>query len=116
MTLNRDSFRRGAIAAAALAGASLLAAFSVAAQDVKGSPECAGIKDGIQAIQCEVKGLDKRTDAANKRATASDNELACLDLIMKDLKSNGAKTASLTAVPPKGQACKTARDLKLISG
>ena len=72
MALNPNSFRRGAIAAAAIAGASLLMTFSAAAQDMKGSPACAPIQDGVKALQCEVKQLDKRIDNANKRSDEAD--------------------------------------------
>lgn len=89
MALNPNSFRRGAFAAAAIAGASLLATFSAAAQDAKGSPACAPIADAMQGIQCEVKQLDKRIDAANKRGVEADAVTNCVKFLTAGIR-NGA--------------------------
>jgi hypothetical protein len=122
-----SSFRRAGFALAAIAGASVLAAFPAAAQQagtvgISGSPPCAPYtKDtsakGFKAeMQCEIRESDRRIHENIKRGATADQELKCISLIVGDLQKNGEKTATLTAVPPKGQACKTARELKLISG
>lgn len=101
------------------------------------SPACASIKDSTTGIQCEIRESIRRTNEYKARAKAADDraatleaktkdmrvtisaqnrEAACLDIIIKDVENNGARTASLTAVPPKGKACAVARELKLISG
>jgi hypothetical protein len=137
-----NSFRRGAIAATT--AVAMLFAPNVFAQTAGGSKGCDALGPTNAGVQCVLRKLDHRIEAANarakaadakaseaekrgaladrrgaaadKRGAAADNELACLDLIMKDLEGNGERTAKLTAVPPKDQACKTARELKLISG
>jgi hypothetical protein len=115
------SFRKSAIALTTGAALAAMASFPAAAQQAstinfKGSSACAHVTDPTEGSKCEVRESQRRTDASNKRSAAADQEGTCLALIMTDLGKNGSKTANLTAVPPKGQACKIARELKLISG
>ena len=126
-SLGKMLTRRGATAAlttAAISASVALASFPAAAQSStfglaskQSSPvslrDCGREKDSAIRAICESMN---RTDQAKARGAAADNEQACLDVIMNDLVKNGEKTAGLKAVPPKGTACKTARDLKLIAG
>jgi hypothetical protein len=116
--------RRGVIATATAFGMSALACFPAAAQSTsyglaskQSTPvslkDCSREKDGGLRAICESVN---RTEQAKARGAAADSEQACLDVIMSDLVKNGEKTAGLKAVPAKGAACKTARDLKLIAG
>jgi hypothetical protein len=128
--LKTSTFRKAAIglATVTMMGASALASFPAAAQQLAssygGSPACSKyVNDGPSLAQCEANQLDVRLKnakargaAADTRGAAADDELKCINVIMNDLENNGTKTASLNAVPPKGQACKTAKALKLISG
>jgi hypothetical protein len=116
--LYRPSFRQTALALTTGAILFATAAFPAAAQQAsqinfKGTPDCATVAAGGKRAVCE---SFRRTDDANKRSAAADDEGKCLSLIVTDLEHNGTKTANLQAMPPKGQACKAARDLKLISG
>jgi poly(3-hydroxybutyrate) depolymerase len=123
--LYRPSFRQTTFALTAGAILAATAAFPAAAQQAsqinfKGTPDCATVTDGGKRAACEffrkVDDANKRGAAADKRSAAADDEGKCLSLIVTDLEHNGTKTANLQAMPPKGQACKAARDLKLISG
>ena len=57
-----------------------------------------------------------RGAAADARGEEAEKEGVCLRVIMQDLESNGAKTASLTEPPKKGEACRLAKSLKLVVG
>jgi hypothetical protein len=77
MALNPNSFRRGAIAAAAIAGASLLATFSAAAQDAQkasqqvatNAPQTASLAAHCDDIK-DVFALAKFNGEYRKRADA----------------------------------------------
>lgn len=71
-------------------------------------PKC--VLDQTRAHTAATRKVEKVLD--NRLASLKD-EGACLDLLMKDLMAGGEKTASLTAPPPEGQACKYVRDLNL---
>jgi hypothetical protein len=140
--LRAAAFRRTAIVATT-AVAMLFPAHAAFAQTAGPGPNsgaarpCRDLGPTDAGVKCAIRELDRRIDAANARAkaaderaaeakkrgaaadrrgAAADREFACLELIMKDLEKSGEKTANLTAVPPKGQACETAKRLKLISG
>jgi hypothetical protein len=116
------SFRKTAIALTTTGAAlAAMAAFPAAAQQAstinfKGAQACAHITDPTEGSKCEVRESQRRTDSANKRSARADDEGKCLALIVSDLEHSGPKTANLQAMPPKGQACQTARELKLIAG
>ena len=123
MTRRPTSFRNIAVAltAATAIGTSSLLSFPAAAQQMtaatkfEGSPACASITDPTAGSKCEIRESERRTGEANKRSKVLDQEIACINMIVGDIAKNGEKTASLTAMPPKGQACKTARELKLLT-
>jgi hypothetical protein len=130
--LYRPSFRQTTFALTTGAILAATAAFPAAAQQAsqinfRGTPDCGTVADGGKRAVCESfrrtddankrgAAADRRGADADKRSAAADDEGKCLSLIVTDLEHNGTKTANLQAMPPKGQACKAARDLKLISG
>jgi hypothetical protein len=130
MLYRPSSFRKKATAFAAAAAifGTAVTYTAASAQDVasnsdpsstcsqKFGPTDAGVRCAIRQLDKDIADAKVRRATAEKKLEAADQEATCLNLIMNDLGKNGPKTANLTAVPPKGQACKTARDLKLISG
>jgi hypothetical protein len=102
-----SSFRRAGFVLAAIAGASVLAAFPAAAQQagtvgISGSPNCAAYAKDSSAkgfkseMQCEIRESDRRinenvrsTNENIKRGAAADQEVKCAETMMNGIR-NGA--------------------------
>ena len=88
MALNPTTFRRSALAATVIAGASILASFPAAAQEAKGSPACTQYQgDAASHAQCEYNALGRRIQDVKRQGAEADNEGACMESLITMIKS-----------------------------
>jgi hypothetical protein len=98
LDLNPSTFRKAAIGlvSVTMMGASALASFPAAAQQLassySGSPACSGyVNDGPSLAQCEANQLDVRLKNAKARGAAADGQRSCTQDLMSWAKSDPAK-------------------------